>query len=113
MLYEGMIVIPVNDNNGDSLAVVSEETQLALAHQFGGVTVIPGIGKWIDSTGKLFAEPINELVTAYEPTLENNSKLRKIALKMGLDAGQLSVYVRYASGGVEIINIDREFRNVA
>jgi hypothetical protein len=110
MLRESLITVPVNDNDGHSLAAVSEAAQMQLAHAFNGVTTIAACGKWIDAKGKIFAEPVTQLITAYEPAPRNDAILRGIARDIGREAKQFAVYVRYASGDVEILDTLGEWK---
>lgn len=106
MAREGMIAIPQNGNNGHSLDGLRKQIIAALISSFGGATAVNAMGYWQSPNGELFQEPITQLVSAYEPTPENDSKLKAIAERIGKDGSQLAVYVRYASGNVEILNTE-------
>jgi hypothetical protein len=70
---------------------------------FGGCTVREAQGYWMHE-GKLFNEPVIELVSAYAPSEFNDATLREIATQAGHAGKQLAIYTRFASGEVELID---------
>lgn len=105
-MREGLIAVPKCDNAGNSLAFLAESLMMTLAKHFGGVTVIDAIGCWIDpETGKLYREPVTQVITAYDPDCKaHDDFLRGVAKQIGEAGQQLAMYVRYASGTVEILD---------
>lgn len=110
-MREAMLIAPVNDNNGASLRGELDQTVATLIDTFGGVTISDAFGSWSNG-GKVVTEPVKQLVVAMDQTPENDSKFRFIAESFGRLARQLAVYVRYASGSVEIIATDARLDNV-
>lgn len=105
-MREGLITIPKCDNDGHSLDHLVESTMMAFAKHFGGVTVVDAIGSWIDQeTGKLYREPVTQIITAYDPECKaHDAFIRRIAFQIAEASDQLAMYVRYASGEVEILD---------
>ena len=102
-MREALIILPKADNHGHDLTQVRNATLTRMIDAFGGCTVRDAQGYWVDK-GKLYNEPVTELVSAYAPTEFNDQTLREIATHAGHDAKQLAVYVRFASGEVELID---------
>jgi hypothetical protein len=112
-MREGLINLPKYDNAGKPLDTVTEGLLSALTDAFGGVTAIDAQGSW-KHDGKLYREPVTQLVVAYDPHSDrDNQTLRNLAVAAGTVTGQLAMYVRYASGEVEIIEIKQPIRFVA
>jgi hypothetical protein len=105
-MREGMIIVPKYDNAGNPLVHVVDECIKAMADAYGGVTVREAFGAWRNpKTGEMQAEPVVELVSAYNPeSLADDAKLTDLARTVADKGGQHSVYIRYASGDVEIID---------
>jgi hypothetical protein len=101
-MREGLLVIPQADNSGHSLSSLRDKAALKLTQSFGGVTIRNAEGLWSDQAGKLYREPVWELVTAYNPSHSNNAILRDLADNVGREGKQKAVYVRYANGDVEV-----------
>jgi hypothetical protein len=104
-MNEGLIIVPQADNDGKPLDGVKRDVMGRLINAFGGCRVASAEGAWADSDGTLYIEPVNEITTAYEPNDYNDQKLRLIALESGIAGRQIAVYVRYAGGKVEILQI--------
>lgn len=105
MYREAMIICPINDNDGVTLVDTINDTSRALAEAFGGCTMVDAMGVWKARPGVFQREPVKQLIAAYEPNRTNDAKLRKLAVKFGCEAWQEAMYVRYASGDVEIIDM--------
>lgn len=103
-MRESMIIVPKTGNNGENLAAVISATADALTCRFGGCTIRDATGCWRDKAGKLYMEPVAECVAACEANAESNAVLRELAQRVGHDAKQLAIYVRYPSGDVDIID---------
>jgi hypothetical protein len=101
-MREGLVIIPQQDNAGHSLKQLRDKAALKLTQSFGGVTIRNAEGLWSDNAGKLYNEPVWELVTAYNPSHANNAVLRDLADTIGHEGKQKAVYVRYANGDVEV-----------
>lgn len=104
-MREGLIILPQADNSGNSLETLGNDLAASIGRAFGGCTVTEGRGIWVD-IGEVYDEPVWQFTVAYSPSAENDRQLRRLAENYGLAAKQLTVYVRFASGTVEIIDID-------
>lgn len=111
-MREALIILPKADNHGHDLAKVREATLTRMIDAFGGCTVREAQGYWMHD-GKLFNEPVTELVSAYAPSEFNDATLREIATHAGHDGKQLAVYTRFASGEVELIDTAPAYANAA
>lgn len=107
MMREGMVVCPQHDNARRSLQHVKHYAEIALSRAFGGVTAIAAKGSWVNAQGELIQEPVWQLVSAYEPSQANDETLAKVARYIGGEGKQDAVYVRYASGDVDILDTKR------
>lgn len=103
MLRESEIIVPVTDNNGQSLASLRDSIALSLSDAFGGVTMRESFGAWRDSTGKLYSEKVCELISAAPVSVESDSVLRRLASRLLRDGHQLAAYVKFPDSHVEII----------
>ena len=65
------INFPINDNDGAKL-MAPLLIQKELCAEFGGCTAYDGAGSWVSDDGKLYAEPVKIIQTAFK----NNSKNR-------------------------------------
>jgi len=107
-MREALIVCPKNDNDGRPLPLVKKRAVRFLADTFGGCTVREAEGAWINpDTGDVQQEPVWEFTVACHDTVTVRSLLHSIAVEIGLQADQHSMYLRYPSGNVEIIEIAR------
>lgn len=97
------MICPQHDNAGKSLQHVEAYAIKALVAAFGGVTVDHAKGHWRDASGAVVSEPVWRLITAYEPSAANDAKLASVARYIGAEGNQEAVYVRFASGDVEIV----------
>jgi hypothetical protein len=104
-MREGMITVPEFDNDGKSLDWLVDGVMTVLAGKFGGATSVRASGCWIGPDGKPYREPVVQIITAYEPSEEGDAFLRNTAQRTGEVGKQLAMYVRYASGTVEILTI--------
>lgn len=102
-MREALVILPQFDNNGSSLDDILQEVIVRLGECFSGCTVREATGYWTNG-GKVFHEPVWECVSAYQPGMEGDNKLRSVAEFIGEKAEQLAVYLRYASGQVEILD---------
>lgn len=103
-MREAKIIVPVNDNTGALIPSVTMYARDALIDAFGGCTIREAEGCWFDrDAGELYCEPVRELIVACDPMIESVSALRRIAREVGRRAKQQSVYVRFASGDVELV----------
>jgi hypothetical protein len=107
-MREATLIMPAADNHGNSLSGLLQNLGGSLIETFGGFTVTPGHGGWRADNGREFLEPVHVFTVAMDLDDENNARLRHIAESFGRAGNQLSVYVRFASGEVEIIDIRPE-----
>lgn len=112
-MREGLLVIPQADNSGTPLNGVLASAQTFLANTFGGCTTREARGAWVSPSGELFNEPVWEVVAAYEPSPEHDRTLRNLAGYVGKVGKQQAVYLRYASGDVEILDTSNELKEAA
>ena len=103
-MREAKIIAPLRDNDGLSLAHQIALAQSELVKAFGGCTRSLAVGSWCAPDGTLMTEDVCQLVAACEPGRWADATLGAIAQRFGVAARQLAVYVRYASGDVEIID---------
>lgn len=103
-MQESALIIPTFDNEGQPLNHLLDAAMLRMVDAFGGVTAIPAKGAWRDNgSGNLHIEPVTQLVSAYEPSPENDARLKEIGEWARVNARQIELYVRYASGNVEFL----------
>jgi hypothetical protein len=107
-IREGAIALPLKGNNGENIDAARDAAIDALVREFGGATVLNGCGYWRDGHGKLMPEPVSFVPVAYVNVPEGDAALRKIARHFARDAGQALVYVRFASGVVELVGAARD-----
>lgn len=103
-MREAMIILPNSDNDGALLADVQDFLAEQLIDAFNGCTIRAAFGAWRSPDGVTMREAVSEFIVACEPSAANAAKLRDIARHIGTVARQLAIYVRYASGDVEIID---------
>lgn len=100
-MKEARIIFP-RDKADQTTAIYHGNKAIIAA--FGGCTESFGNGFWIDKEdGKEYAEQVCIFDIAYEQNAENDAKLYDIAWKMGQDAKQKEVYLRYGNGNVQMI----------
>jgi hypothetical protein len=105
MLREGLVICPQTNNHGLPLTKLRDEAAIDLAKTFGGCTIVEAHGAWINPDGKLYSEPVWQLIAAYDPNnVDGDEALKAVARKIGIEGEQEAVYIRRASGDVEIMN---------
>jgi len=105
-MREGLVICPKFDNNGNPLETLKDAAVRDMIAAFGGCTIREAQGAWVNPDGKLFVEPVWELVSAYDPdSLAGDAALTDIAKRIGTEGRQEAVYLRYASGDVEIVSM--------
>jgi hypothetical protein len=102
-IREGRIILPMKDNSGNDISSTLLSLQERLTDEFGGVTIMPGVGLWKDA-GTVQREDVANFLVAGENTIGNNALLRAIAAAHGELAGQKTVYVRAFDGDVRFID---------
>lgn len=109
MKREAMLICPKMDNAGNSLEAVRKHLVKELCKAFGGATVSEAQGAWVDpNSGELYDEPVWQIVSAVDvDDLIAEMKLRSLAHWLCDAAQQLAVYLRQASGEVEIVTPER------
>lgn len=104
MLTEAKIILPVNDNNGDSLAAKAHDIQYQLLQAFGGYTCTDAHGAWIDpNTGNIYAEPTRVYTLAGVWDDAQVQTLRGIACEAADLMDQLCIYMQTPTHGVEFV----------
>lgn len=107
-MREALIICPKNDNNGNPLPHIKRKAVRFLSDNFGGCTVREAEGAWVNpDTDDVQEEPVWELTVACSDTDSVRSLLRSIAVEIGVQADQHSMYIRYPSGDVEIVEIQK------
>lgn len=86
------INFPVNDNDGVKLKTPLL-IQKELCKQFGGCTAYDGAGSWVNSDGKLYAEPVKIIQTAFKNNYKNRLFLKNLVKKYGKLSKQEAVYL--------------------
>jgi hypothetical protein len=104
-MREARIILPIADNDNESLATVHRELKRQLCTRFGGCTALDVHGAWISDDGTLYDEPGVAYDVAMAPTEENGRAVLNIAKSIGQLANQIAMYVRLASGDVHIVNV--------
>ncbi len=105
-MREALITVPQFDNDGASLEPILNDVMMQLVEAFGGCTVVAARGAWKGPDGKLYAEPVNQVISAVEPSAETDATLRRIAIAAGEAGEQLAMYVRFSDASVEIVKIE-------
>lgn len=103
-MREARIILPNADNNGQSLQLLHGELARTLCRRFGGATASTTRGMLVSNDGTFYDEPGTSYDVAMDDTAENAETLRSIAFAFGRRARQEAMYVRYASGVVEIVD---------
>lgn len=104
-MREALLKIPTHDNNGASLDALKNETIMRACDLFGGASVSKSEGAWKDpKTGKLYLEPVFDVVIAMDQTNAwAKRQLLGLAKQVKLKGEQLTVYVRDANGEVHFV----------
>jgi len=103
-MREARIILPVNDNDGESLAKVHEALQETLCEYFGGYTRTDGVGGWKNNTGEIVRDRIAIYNVAIDDAgLCGGSRLLIIAAGLLQAANQDAIYYRGPDGIVEIL----------
>lgn len=100
MKREAVLIVPSNDNSGQPIPEILDRALRLCDRAFGGVTLTQGTGQWQGQR-----EPVNLLTSAMESSADNDRKLRIIAMSIGRLAAQQAMYVRYANGDVDILDV--------
>jgi len=101
---EARIVMPVLEepNSGKSF-LVHRSLRTKLCGVFGGCTVTSAAGSWVGPDGDAVEEDVLVYDVAILPS--QNAELARIAVEVGRQLKQHSVYVRYSHGAVDIIDV--------
>lgn len=98
------IIIPKQNNNGESLEPVISQVKMNLCQLFGGFTAFQAEGGWISDEGKLYQEPVTVLVSAVAEDKADEAKLIiSIARNVMELTDQLAVFVSI-NGQAQIID---------
>lgn len=97
------INFPINDNDGDKL-MAPLLIQKELCAEFGGCTAYDGAGSWVSDDGKLYAEPVKIIQTAFKNNYKNRLFLKNLVKKYGKLSKQEAVYLSI-NNKADIINI--------
>jgi hypothetical protein len=104
VLKEACIKVPVADNDGNSLSTLLNNVMLQASKVFGGCSTYECKGAWQSpDTGKLYVEPVHDVIIACDnspKTVRNLQSLAKHVKSVGM---QESVYLRLPNGNVQFI----------
>ena len=104
-MHEACIILPVEDNNGLSLASEHKALGRALLEKFGGYSRSECVGSWLDPKTNVVHDDKSYMYTvAMSPTPKNDKALFSIASSTAASCGQEAIYVRDAWGCVHIIH---------
>ena len=103
-MREAMIICPMADNTGRLRPNVYRGARDAMITAFNGCTVRYAEGYWRNDDGKLFMENVAELMAVCDDSATSRDALQAIANNIGYKLQQYAVYIRYASGEVELRN---------
>ena len=103
-LREAKLIIPL-DGCGDAIPY-AEEFILA---QWGGFTAALCDGAWRDDLGQIIREPSRVYTIAMEPNGDSRVKLHRLGAIVADMGRQNCVYVRHASGIVELVNAGQRY----
>jgi hypothetical protein len=101
IMKEGRLIFPRGGSGAALDAIMSR-----IVHEFGGCTRYFGVGDWMAPAGGRITEPVTIVDIAYEQTDAMHLALFNIARDFMHECKQLSAYVRYGNGVVEIISPD-------
>ena len=97
------INFPIKDNDGAKLKAPLL-IQKELCAKFGGCTAYNGAGSWVNERGKLYAEPVKIIQTAFKNNIKNRLFLKNLVKKYGKLSKQEAVYLAI-NNKADIINI--------
>ena len=97
------INFPIKDNDGVKLKAPLL-IQKELCAKFGGCTAYNGAGSWVNERGKLYAEPVKIIQTAFKNNIKNRLFLKNLVKKYGKLSKQEAVYLAI-NNKADIINI--------
>jgi hypothetical protein len=104
-MREALLICPTHDNSGRNLAEVRDQVAETICKEFGGCRIRNAEGTWRNDNGRVFREPVWEIVAAYdELDGGNDAIMRNLAVEVAMKGKQEAIYVRFASGAVEIID---------
>lgn len=101
-MYEYIIHLPKQDNDGNDVAKHVNACIIELIAHFGGATAHDARGMWIHD-GVLYDEEVTRVVCAGPKTVENYKALKTRAQKFAAKTGQLAMYISTPINDVEII----------
>ncbi|WP_299349251.1 molybdenum cofactor biosynthesis protein MoaE [uncultured Maritalea sp.] len=97
------IIIPKQNNSGESLAAVTDGVKANFCNVFGGYTAIDAEGGWVSNDGTLFKEPVTIIFSAATKDKSADADLLiAIAKDVLAITDQLAVFVSI-DGQAEII----------
>lgn len=112
-MREARIILPRFDNDDVALTEVHTWLRRQLAGAFNGFTAADADGYWLGEKYTVYSERVTFYDVAMAPTGSNDLILRNVARVCGIMAKQQAVYVRYASGDVDIIDLTEEIAAAA
>lgn len=99
MTQFAVIHLPVKDNDGVSLEAENNEVLRQLAEKWGGFTVTPASGGWVDNN-KLYRDVVLRVLVA---GVDNKADWFELAEQVKKTHRQLSVYVEFYTGEVHFV----------
>ena len=104
-MKEACVIIPKTNNDGQCLEWLRDKTVKHFCQYFGGATVIETQGYWLNDSGELFADAGWQIVTACKDDRRARWHIRYVARDVLIAGKQQAVYMRYASGEVEFMEL--------
>lgn len=108
MLKEARIVMPMPFDTTNNLTMndVFQKMEWEIARNFGSFTVLTGESARVDvDTGQLIKDTVRVYDIAMESGDTHDQTLRTVACRAAYRLQQKAVYIRYAYGSVEIVDL--------
>ncbi len=97
-MKEARIILPHNGALTPDVIAAEE----AIFTCFGGSTISSASGNWRHPNGSIVREIVRVVDIAYDPNNENDRKLFDLAQRYREVSGEVSMYIRYSNGHVQI-----------
>ena len=105
MLREARIILPYDTGDGEADRKAHAFMAEQLTKHFGGFTVFSGQGAWAKDEKTIVYDEVKIYDVAAQVQRHPEDQLRRIAREAGMLLDQDSVYIRYADGKVDIIEL--------
>ena len=98
-------VLPIVDNDNNSVLDVHNDLARKIVEAFGGLTTVDSVGRWFDENGTEYVEPGRMYFVAMSDDITSADNWRAMCLQAAKDAEQLCAMITLASGDVEFHNL--------